>query len=205
MLEHTGNVFVVSAPSGTGKSTLCHRLVKDVPGLIFSTSYTTRKPRPGEADGVDYLFIGEHAFTEMVQAGGFLEWVEVYGQRYGTGRAWIEEKLQAGVDILLDIETTGAKHVHEAMPDAVMIFILPPSRAELERRLQGRRTESDEQMRLRLQRARHELEQYGYYDYLVVNDDLERAYRDLSSIVLATRSRRARTASAARRILATFA
>ena len=204
LLDHPGNVFVVSAPSGAGKSTLVQRLVASVPDLRFSISFTTRKPRPGEVDGRDYFFVDDARFDAMVREGGFVEWVQVYGQRYGTGRAWLEGQLASGVDILLDIETTGALNLRRAIPDAQMIFILPPSAAALEQRLRGRGKDSDEQVAIRLKHARHELELYHAYDYLVVNDDLETAYRTFESIVHATRARKERMAPVAQRILQGF-
>lgn len=204
LLDHPGNVFVVSAPSGAGKSTLVQRLVASVPDLRFSISFTTRKPRPGEVDGRDYFFVDDARFDAMVREGGFVEWVQVYGQRYGTGRGWLEGQLASGVDILLDIETTGALNLRRAIPDAQMIFILPPSAAALEQRLRGRGKDSDEQVAIRLKHARHELELYHAYDYLVVNDDLETAYRTFESIVHATRARKERMAPTARRILEGF-
>lgn len=204
MLDHPGNVFVVSAPSGAGKSTLVQRLVAAVADLRFSISFTTRKPRPGEVDGRDYFFVDEARFDAMVREGGFVEWVEVYGHRYGTGRAWLEGQLASGVDILLDIETTGALNLRRAIPDAHMIFILPPSAAALEQRLRGRGKDSEEQVAIRLKHARHELELYHVYDYLVVNDDLETAYRAFESIIHATRARKERMAPVARRILEGF-
>lgn len=204
MFHHPGNVFVVSAPSGAGKSTLVHRLVASVPDLIFSISFTTRKPRPGEVDGRDYFFVDDDRFDAMVRAGGFVEWVQVYGHRYGTGREWLDGVLATGLDVLLDIETTGALNLRRAIPDAHMIFILPPSAAALEQRLRGRGNDSDEQVAIRLKHARHEMELYHVYDYLVVNDDLETAYRAFESIVHATRARKERMAPLARRILEGF-
>lgn len=204
LIPHPGNVFVVSAPSGAGKSTLVQRLVASVPDLRFSISFTTRKPRPGEVNGRDYFFVDEARFDAMVREGGFVEWVEVYGHRYGTGRAWLEEQLASGVDILLDIETTGALNLRRAIPDAQMIFILPPSAAALEQRLRGRGKDSDEQVAIRLKHARHEMELYHIYDYLVVNDDLETAYRTFESIIHATRARKERMAPLAQRILLDF-
>lgn len=204
MLRHLGNVFVLSAPSGTGKSTLAKQLVKQVADLNFSVSFTTRKPRPGEVDGKDYFFVDDATFDAMVAEDGFVEWVRVYERRYGTGKAWIQEKLGSGMDILLDIESQGARMVREAIPDAVMVFLLPPSSAELSARLRGRGDESEEQVRIRLDYARHELAQFEGYDYLVVNDTVEQAYRRLESIILATRCRRERMASTAQQILDSF-
>ena len=204
MIHHPGNVFVVSAPSGVGKSTLTQRLVRSVPDLSFSISFTTRKPRPGEVDGQDYFFVDDARFDTLVEAGGFVEWVEVYGRRYGTGRAWLDGVLATGRDVLLDIETTGAMNLRRAIPEARMIFILPPSAAALEQRLRSRGKDSDEQIRIRMEHAKHELELYPAYDYLVLNDDLELAYQHFESIVYATRAARERMAPVARRILEGF-
>jgi guanylate kinase len=201
LIQHPGNVFVVSAPSGAGKSTLVQRLVATVPDLIFSISFTTRKPRPGEMDGRDYFFIDYDRFDAMIRAGGFVEWVQVYGHRYGTGREWLEGVLATGQDVLLDIETTGALNLKQAIPEARMIFILPPSAAALEQRLRSRGKDSEEQIALRVQHARHELELYPAYDFLILNDDLELAYRQLEGIVNASRADRARMAPIAQRIL----
>jgi guanylate kinase len=200
----SGNVFVLSAPSGTGKSTLARRLVQELPGLDFSVSYTTRKARPGEVHGRDYSFVDDATFDAMVAQDGFLEWVRVYDRRYGTGRAWVQEHLATGRDILLDIETQGAGRVHRAMPGAVMIFLLPPSSGELSARLRGRGDESEEQVRIRLEYAKHELAQWEGYDFLVVNDNVEQAYRRLAAIIIATRCRRERMGTAAQQILDSF-
>jgi guanylate kinase len=171
---------------------------------MFSTSFTTRSPREGERDGEDYFFLDDQAFDRMVERGGFVEWVEVYGNRYGTGREWIQERLETGLDILLDIETIGAKNVHREIPDAIMIFLLPPDAEALSQRLRGRGKDSEAQIQIRLQYAKHEMEEFPHYDYLVVNDDLEMAYRQLESVILATRCSRERMASAALRILESF-
>jgi guanylate kinase len=197
-------VFVLSAPSGTGKSTLTKQLVKRIADLNFSVSFTTRPPRPGEVDGRDYFFVDDATFDAMVAQDGFVEWVQVYQKRYGTGKAWIQEQLASGRDILLDIETQGARKVHRAIPDAVMVFLLPPSSAELAARLRGRGDESEEQVRIRLDYARHELAQFEGYDYLVVNDTLDQAYHRLESIIIATRCRRERMEDTAQRILDSF-
>lgn len=204
MLTHRGNVFVISAPSGTGKSTLTSRLVKSLDGIIFSTSFTTRAPRPGEVDGRDYFFVDDARFEGMVRAGEFVEWVEVYNKRYGTGRAWMENVLDTGMDVILDIETTGALNLRRAIPDAVMIFILPPSAQELERRIRGRGKDSEEQIVMRMKHALHELKLYHAYDFLLVNEDLESAYRNLESVVLATRARRERMMPQAQQVIQGF-
>jgi guanylate kinase len=203
-LAQTGSIFVLSAPSGAGKSTLAKRLVAGTPGLIFSTSFTTRPPRPGEEHGREYFFLDNPGFDRMIAEGGLLEWVQVYANRYGTGKEWIQEQLAKGLDILLDIETVGAKAVKAAMPEAIMVFLLPPSAEELAHRLRGRGDTDEAQVALRLGHAKHEMEQAAHYDYLIVNDDLEAAFRRLESIVLAERSRRVRMDPVARRILHSF-
>jgi len=199
-----GNVYVLSAPSGAGKSTLVRRLLAKLPNLIFSISFTTRPPREGEVHGRDYFFVDDATFDAMQAGNGFIEWVQVYKHRYGTGRAWIDEQRASGKDILLDIETVGAKNVKLALPDAILVFLLPPSAEELTRRLRGRGTESEEQLAVRLEHARHEMEQFSHYEYLVVNEDLESAYHQLEAIFLAERSRLARMRPTANSILATF-
>lgn len=204
MRTHPGNVFVISAPSGTGKSTLANRLVASLDHFIFSISTTTRPARHGEVDGKDYFFVDDATFDQMVREDGFIEWVQVYGNRYGTGRKWLQGVLDSGQDVLLDIETTGAMNLRRAIPDAVMIFILPPSAVELERRLRGRGKDSETQIQERMKYARHELELYHAYDFLVVNDDLETAYRQMESIVWATRVRRERMVGRAQAILKGF-
>ena len=200
-----GLLFIVSAPSGTGKTTLVERLVQLVPNLVRSCSYTSRPPRPGEADGVDYNFVDENQFAEMVAAGGFLEWAEVFGHRYGTGADDTERHRQAGRDVVLVIDVQGAQKVRERGVDAVSVFVLPPSYSSLEQRL-GRRAAAD-QTRLhgRLEAARREVAAARRYDYLVVNDDFERCVAQLRSIVIAERSRTAAADDAVGRIVAGFA
>jgi guanylate kinase len=204
LISHSGNVFVLSAPSGTGKSTLARRLVKEVDGLDFSISFTTRAPRAGEEHGKDYFFVDHATFDEMIRTGGLVEWVEVYGHKYGTGKDWINSQLASGRDVLLDIETQGARNVHEAIPDAVMIFLIPPSAEELSNRLRRRGRDPEAEIQVRLDHAKHELSQFPSYDYLVVNDTLDRAYRELESVILATRLKRERMGATAERILEGF-
>ena len=203
-MSQTGSIFVLSAPSGAGKSTLAKRLVTETPGLIFSTSFTTRKPRPGEQHGREYFFVDDAAFDRMIAEEGLLEWVQVYANRYGTGKAWLREQLAQGLDVLLDIETAGAQNIKAALPEAVMVFLLPPSAQVLSARLRGRGDTDEAQITLRMAHARHEIEQFPHYDHLVVNDELEEAYRRLEAIVLAERARRVRMEDTARRILQTF-
>ena len=186
-----GLLFIVSAPSGTGKTTLVAQLVKAVPDLVVSRSYTSRPPRPGEADGVDYNFVGDHRFTALVDAGGFVEWATVFGYRYGTGRADTERHRRAGRDVVLVIDVQGARQVREHCPDAIAIFVLPPSFDVLEQRLR-RRSGGDvgeRQIRRRLAAARREVAASERYDYLVVNDRVDRCVAQLRSIVVAERAR----------------
>ena len=199
-----GAVFVLSAPSGTGKSTLVKRLVRQVPGLVFGVSYTTRPPRPGERDGVDYFFVDDARFDAMLARGQFQEWVEAYGRRYGLGREWLAGQLASGKDLLLDLDTAGARAVRASMTDPVTVFLLPPSAQELARRLRGRASESGEQLAMRLGQARLECSRFPEYDYLVVNETVDQAYRELEAIILAARARRERRRETARKILASF-
>jgi guanylate kinase len=199
-----GTVFVLSGPSGTGKSTLARRLVRQVPGLVFAVSHTTRPPRPGERHGVDYFFVDDAAFDALLAQGRFLEWVRTYGHRYGLGRGWLDSQLAAGKDVLMDLDSDGARAVRAALPGAVMVLLLPPSAQELARRLRDRHTESAGQQEARLGQARRELARFQDYDYLVVNGTVDQASRELEAIVTAARARRERRAALARAILAGF-
>ena len=187
-----GDLFVISGPSGVGKTILCRRLLKQVSGISFSISYTTRLPRKGETDGIDYHFITREKFKEMVTAGAFLEWAGIYKESYGTGRSEVLSRLDLGEDILLDIDVHGARQVRRPFPEAILIFLLPPSWSALEARLKGRGTEDPSKLRLRMANARSELEAVHEYDFAVINDDLSRATEDLKSIVLAQRCRTSR-------------
>lgn len=184
----------MSAPSGGGKSTILKKVMEDLPGLVFSVSHTTRSPRPGEINGQDYHFVSRDDFLKIQQRQppGFLEWAEVHGNLYGTSRDEVERHLQAGKDVVLDIDVQGAMQVMEAT-DAVTVFITPPSSAELEKRLRGRGTESEENIALRLENAQSELSFMDKYDYLVVNDQLSEAIESLRSIIIAERCRRKRS------------
>jgi len=180
-----GSLFVVSAPSGAGKTTLCLRVRQRILDLRYSISYTTRAPRVGEVDGRDYFFVSQDRFRSMIDQGAFLEWAEVFGRYYGTGRVWIEEQLSSGRDVLVDVDVEGARQIKSNFPQAVFIFILPPTFDELTRRLTGRHTETEDQMRIRLERAREEIGFRTMYDYLVVNDEIERAVGDLVTVIRA--------------------
>lgn len=191
-------LLILSAPSGTGKTTLARRLVADNPGAIFSVSFTTRAPRGAEQDGVDYRFVSEERFQQMIAEGAFVEWAHVHGHHYGTPRTVIAEAEARGALAVFDIDVQGGEMIKKAWPDAVRALILPPSLAELERRLRARSTDDDATVRRRLHAARIEirLARAAGYEYWVVNDDLERAYGDLSAIV------RAESCKAGRRPLA---
>ncbi len=203
--RYQGILFVISAPSGGGKGTLIKRLRQLVPGVGLSVSWTTRAPRPGEVDGVNYSFVSEEEFEAMVSAGGFVEWAVVHGHRYGTTRAAIEQALSQGSDIILEIDVQGARAVRTTMGSVVSVFILPPSFEVLRARLSARMTERPDELELRLSNARGEVEQYRHFDYVVLNDEVERAAEELSSIVRAERARRARQEWVARRVLESFA
>lgn len=178
-----GRVFIVSGPSGCGKSTVLGEVFRHYKNYHFSVSATTRAPRPGERDGVEYFFITEARFDEMVEKGEFLEHARYAKCSYGTPRSPVEEKLAEGVDVFMDIEVQGARQVKAAMPEAVSIFIAPPSLEELERRLRGRATDSEEKIRLRLETAKIELREAPHYDHLVVNDDYLKAAAEILEII----------------------
>ena len=199
-----GLLFIVSAPSGTGKTTLVERLVQDLPNLRMSRSYTSRTARTGEQDGVDYNFISRDRFAAMVRDGSFLEWADVFGHCYGTAAADTEAMLARGDDVVLVIDVQGAKQVREKGLDVVGVFVLPPSAGVLEQRLRGRSKDSDEQIRRRLAVACREVGEYGNYEYVVVNDEVDSAVDALRAIVLAERARAASMRSTAESIIATF-
>lgn len=178
-----GNLFVLSGPSGAGKGTLVARLLERVPSCWVSVSATTRAPRPGEVDGIHYFFMGRTAFSQLVAEGGFLEWAQVHDNCYGTLRSRVQEHIDAGDQVILEIDVQGAFQVREAMPNAHLVFIEPPSLEELERRLRGRGTETEEVIAKRMKTAQVELAQKMEYDVQVVNDDLERATEELVSYV----------------------
>jgi guanylate kinase len=183
-----GIPFVVSAPSGTGKTTICRAVVALDPGVVFSISHTTRRPRAGEQSGVDYQFVDEAEFAALVAKGAFLEHAHYSGHRYGTSWAAIEAPLARGLDVLLEIETEGARQVRERRDDACLVFLLPPSRAELERRLRGRGTDGEEEVARRLAIARDEFQAAPLFDAFVVNDAVENAIAELQAVVAAARS-----------------
>jgi guanylate kinase len=184
-----GLLFVVSAPSGTGKTTIVERLVQVVPNLRMSRSYTSRPSRPGECDGKDYNFITRERFDEMVRADAFLEWADVFGNRYGTSAADTERELASGRDLVLVIDVQGARQVRSRRPDVIGIFMLPPSFEVLEHRLRGRSKDTEDAIHRRLATARAEVAAVTEYDYVVVNDELDACVDRLRAIVLAERAR----------------
>lgn len=180
----TGRLFVLSAPSGAGKTTLVNRLLKDVPQIECSISCTTRKPRPGEKEGVEYYFVTSEKFQEMIRAGEFFEYEEVHGYFYGTPKAPLMERRNQGLDTVLDVDTRGALSVKKAFPDSLTIFLMPPSIEVLEERLRRRQTESESSLQRRLQDAKDQLLEKENFDYVVINDDIERAYQEVLNILL---------------------
>jgi guanylate kinase len=199
-----GLLFIVSAPSGTGKTTLVERLIRQAPGLRMSRSYTSRPARTGETNGVDYNFITRARFEEMVGQGAFLEYADVFGNLYGTAAADTEACLANGEDLVLVIDVQGASQVRSRGLESVGVFILPPSSSVLADRLRGRSKDSEEQIRTRLAVSSREVSEYATYDYVVINDDVDAAVDRLRGIVLAERSRVRQMRRAAEDIVATF-
>jgi len=189
MRNSKGCLFIVSAPSGAGKTTILKRLIVEVGGLAFAISHTTRDPRPGEQDGQDYYFVDMDQFMRMREAGEFVEWAEVHGNFYGTSRKMLESMVDTGTDVLHDIDVQGARQIRDSGIDAVFVFVLPPSLEVLEKRLRGRDSDPDEVIERRLRNALGEVEGYFMYDYVILNDDLERALGDFRSLVSACRLR----------------
>jgi guanylate kinase len=198
------SLIVVSGPSGAGKSTILSRVLEEMGNLRFSVSHTTREAREGETEGVQYNFVERPTFEDMRDRGLFLEWAEVHGELYGTSRAEYDRAATDGVDLLLDLDVQGAAQLRKGFPDAVSVFILPPSYTDLERRLRGRGAENEGNFRRRLQAAGEELSLYRQYDYAIINDDLDRSVENLKAIIRAARCRTSRVEPLAQRILGTF-
>jgi guanylate kinase len=195
-------LLIVSSPSGAGKTTLCGRLRGEFPDLRFSVSHTTRRPRPTEVDGREYHFVDATTFEQMIRIGAFAEWARVHGHLYGTSLKEIEIARATARGVLFDIDHQGARQIRASLPEAVAVFILPPSLSELERRLRGRGTEDEQTTLRRLHNAKGEIEHYGFFDYVIVNDEINRAYEQLRSVVFAERCRRQRRALLCERLLA---
>lgn len=188
MKNKKGTLFVFSGPSGVGKGTLVSRLFSEMEGLNYSVSCTTRKPREGERDGVEYRFVSEEDFKRHIQAGDFLEWASVHGHHYGTLRSDVQRVLDQGHDIVLEIDVQGALQVKEKIPEAVTIFIAPPSPQVLEKRLRNRGTEDEQELRIRLANAEREMEQKSKYDFCVINDNLAEAVEELKQVIRGQRN-----------------
>ncbi len=198
------SVFIISAPSGSGKSTLVQRLLKTVPNLAFSISYTTRPPRASEKPGEDYIFISRKEFEERLARGEFLEHAEVFGNYYGTNREAFEAATREGKDLVLDIDIQGARQLRTAIPQAITIFVLPPSKQVMEQRLRSRSQDTEEVIERRLHGAAVEVKNYTHYDFVIINRDIEEASAQLVNIVEAERSRRTRMEEEVRPILESF-
>ena len=200
-----GILFVVSSPSGGGKGTLIKRLLKQVPNLGYSVSFTTRAPRNGEVDGREYFFVTPAQFEAMVANNEFLEWAHVHGKQYGTARQQVIREINDGRDIVLEVDVQGAASVRSLLADSVSIFILPPSFEVLKQRLQARGTDSPEELDLRLRNAPGELKDYFAFQYVILNDDLDRATNQMSAIVHAERARLSRQETRVKRVVEAFA
>ncbi|MFQ5840960.1 MAG: guanylate kinase [Thermodesulfobacteriota bacterium] len=191
-MKREGLLYIISAPSGTGKTTLLTRVMSYFPDIRFSISYTTRPPRSGERDGEDYHFISPQQFQQMVERGAFAEWAEVLGNRYGTALDSIQESRSQGVDLILDIDSQGARQIEERFDGGVFIFILPPSVEALKQRLDARKVDGQEVIQFRMAQANDEMKQARWYDYIIVNDRIDEAAEQLKSIIIAERCRRER-------------
>jgi guanylate kinase len=199
-MKRNGILFVISAPSGAGKTSLCRQIIDIFPNMRHTVSFTTRPRRSGETDGVDYHFVSQEIFDTMVAEGAFAEWARVHGNCYGTALATLQEARDQGRDLLLDIDCQGAQQLKRHCPDGVFIFILPPSLEELERRLRGRNTDSSEVIGRRLANARREIRELVWYHYLIINDDLSQAVEKFKGIILAEGCRSSRTREEAIRL-----
>jgi guanylate kinase len=191
-----GLLIVVTGPSAVGKGTICQALRQETPNLHFSVSCTTRAMRPGEADGREYFFVSEAEFQRRIEAGELLEWAKVYANFYGTPRQYVDEMIEAGHDMILDIDMQGARRVRDMYPGSVFVFVVPPSLEALQQRIRARGTESEEAVQLRLQQAPKWIEEGLQYDYIIVNDDLSTAVRHLRTIIEAEKSRTTRQGGA---------
>ena len=189
MIRRRGSLFVVSAPSGAGKTTLCAEVRQRLADLAYSVSYTTRAPRTGETEGADFCFVSEDVFRAMLDRGEFAEWATVHGHLYGTPAGPLEAALARGVDVLLDIDTQGASQLRKRYAEAVLVFLVAPSMAELEQRLRERRSDAEVEIARRMTRAREEMALWRHYDYLIVNRDLKEAMDQLTAVIQAERCR----------------
>lgn len=198
------NIFVISAPSGAGKTTLVQLLIEQVPNLYFSISHTTRPPRDNEKEGVDYFFVESIMFQQMIANNEFLEWADVHGYRYGTSKQMLQEAEKERKDVVLDVDVQGAASVRKVLPESITIFIMPPSYESLRERLIQRGTDNDEQIEQRLENAREEIQRYQEYDYIVINEELRTASENLCGIVRSRRCKRELLEDKIQDILKTF-
>ena len=203
-MSNRGDLFIVSAPSGSGKTSVANSTLSQVERLRFSVSYTTRSPRQGEREGIDYYFVSTDQFQDMIKRDQLLEWARVYGHHYGTGRDFVERQRDSGWDVLLDIDVQGARTVKRTLPESHLVFLFPPSFDTLEHRLRSRGLDDEKVIRSRLEVARTEILAYGEYDYLILNKDIEQAVSELKSIICASRCRRDRRNGLAEKVLASF-
>jgi guanylate kinase len=199
-----GTLFVVSSPSGGGKGTIIEHVLESVENLSYSVSYTTRAPRSKEVDGREYFFVNRDTFEEMIAGGEFLEWACVHGNFYGTAKSQILARTATGADVIVEVDVQGAASVRQLLMDSVSIFILPPSYEVLKQRLIARGTDSKEELAVRLRRAPEELSEYSSFDYVIINDEVEKAARQLSSIIYAERARCMRQESLVREVMKEF-
>jgi guanylate kinase len=189
LMKERGLIFVVSAPSGAGKTSLCRKITEVVPNLQHSVSYTTRPPREGEVDGKSYFFVDNAKFQQMVERKEFIEWAEVHGNLYGTSREVLMDLIDRGIDVILDVDSQGALQFKKRHKEGVFIYVLPPSFEDLKNRLKERQTESHEEIVRRLKKAKEEIWNYREYYYLIINDDLKKAFRELEAIIVSERIR----------------
>ena len=203
-MSNRGNLIILSAPSGSGKTSLAERVVRNLGNIRFSVSHTTRDRREGERHGHEYFFVSVPEFKKMLAGSEFLEWAEVYGNFYGTSRQFVESQLEAGCDVLLDVDIQGAFRVSEQMPEATLVFVLPPSYRELEERLRGRGLDNEEVIRTRLKIARDEIKSYKKYDYVIINRELAQSVLELKSVILASRCKVKSRIREAEPIVSTF-
>jgi guanylate kinase len=188
-MSNQGTLYIVSAPSGAGKTSLLKALIKETLDVRISVSHTTRKQRAGEQNGIDYHFVTLNEFQQMIKQDAFLEYAEVFGNYYGTSRSWVQQQLDEGTDIILEIDWQGARQVRQLMPQSRSVFILPPSKEALEQRLHGRGQDEAEVIARRMAAAREEMSHYAEYDYLIINDDFDTAKSELKAIFIAERQR----------------
>ncbi len=188
-IDMSGNLFVISAPSGAGKSTIIKALKERIEGLGYSISHTSRNPRGNEKDGIEYHFLKKETFRSMIDAGAFVEWAQVYDDLYGTSFSSLDEQTASGLDVLLDLDTQGAKNIKKRFKNSVLIYVLPPSLDVLEKRLVARGTDDETVIKSRMKKTSNEIKQCVWYDYIIVNDDLEKAIKEAQAIILSVRCR----------------